>query len=138
MKYMISTAGAQRDFDAMVGRANDGPHWSPEDWAALSTFMTGFNEGLARSGELVETRGISAPSKAKRVRFAPGGAVVVDAPYSADEEVLAGYWIVEVATEARALEIARELMECPGPDGIRERASVDVRAVDEHQPEYTG
>ncbi len=62
MKYMILVYGSQRDYDSMAGRATEGrPAWSREEFAALGTFMESFNQELAESGELVDTRGLAAP-----------------------------------------------------------------------------
>ena len=45
----------------MAGQAADGkPAWSREEFAALGAFMEGFNKDLAESGELVDTRGLTA------------------------------------------------------------------------------
>ena len=67
MKYMILTFGSQDDYDGMAGKGSAKAAWSGEDWAALGAFMQAFNQELVESGELVETRGLSAPDHARRV-----------------------------------------------------------------------
>ena len=62
MKYMILTYASQKDYDAMAGKATGTPVWSGKDFAAMGAFMEAFNKELAESGELVETRGLAAPS----------------------------------------------------------------------------
>lgn len=138
MKYMILTFASQRDYDEMVGKPSGGPAWSPEDFAALAAFMQSFSRELVDSGELVETRGLSAPVHSRRVRLQDGVSVVTDGPYAEAEEVLAGYWIVECATFDRATEIAARLATCPGPEHVRTRAYADVRPIDEHMPDFEG
>ena len=138
MKYMILTFASQHDYDDMVGKPSGGPAWSPEDFAALGTFMQSFSRELVESGELVETRGLSAPAHSRRVRLQDGVPVVTDGPYAEAEEVLAGYWIVECASFDRATEIAARLATCPGPEPVRTRAYADVRPIDEHQPDFEG
>ena len=65
MKYMILINASQRDYDAMTGRpSSSGPGWTPDDFAALGAFMESFNHDLAESGELVDTRGLTAPADA--------------------------------------------------------------------------
>ena len=131
MKYMILLCGSQRDYDAMAGKPGSGkPAWTGPDFAALGTFMEAFNRELAESGELVETRGLTAPAYARRIRLQDGAPVITDGPYAESEEVLAGYWIVDCASLDRATEIAARLTAAPGPDA-RERAVVDVRPVAE-------
>ena len=100
--------------------------------------MQSFNRELVESGELVETRGLSAPVHSRRVRLQDGLPVVTDGPYAEAEEVLAGYWIVECASFDRATEIAARLATCPGPEPVRTRAYADVRPIDEHMPDFEG
>ena len=138
MKYMILTFASQQDHQEMAGQPSSRPAWTQEDYAALGAFMHAFNTELADSGELVETRGLSAPVHSRRVQLEGGVPVVTDGPYAEAEEVLAGYWIVECDSFDRATEIAARLTRCPGPEHIRARAYADVRPVDEHQPDFEG
>jgi hypothetical protein len=135
---MILTYGSQQHYQEMAGLPSAGPAWTHEDWAALGTFMQAFSQELLDSGELVETRGLSAPVHARRVQLKDGVPVVTDGPYAEAEEVLAGFWVVECASFDRATEIAARLTGCPGPERIRARAYADVRPVDEHQPDFEG
>jgi hypothetical protein len=138
VKYMILTFASQQDYQAMTGQDSGQPAWAQEDWAALGAFMEAFNSELLDSGELVETRGLSTPVHSRRVRLQEGVPVVTDGPYAESEEVLAGYWLFDCASFDRATEIASRLTACPGPEPIRARAYVDVRPVDEHQPDFEG
>ena len=96
MKYMILVYGSQRDYDSMAGQAGPGrPAWSAQDFAAMGAFMESFTKDLAESGELVETRGLTAPVHARRIQLRNDVPVVTDGPYAESQEVLAGYWIVE-------------------------------------------
>jgi hypothetical protein len=95
MKYMILTFASQQQYQEMAGQSAGQPAWTQEEWAALGTFMQAFNRELLDSGELVETRGLSAPVHARRIQLKAGAAVVTDGPYAEAEEVLAGYWVVE-------------------------------------------
>ena len=136
MKYMILIYGAQRDYDAMAGKPDPGqPGWTAEQFAAMGEFMEAFNQELAESGELVETRGLTAPVHARRLQLREGVPVVTDGPYAESEEVLAGYWIVECDSFDRATEIAARLAQTPGPDHVRGRAVADVRPVAESREE---
>ena len=133
---MILIYGSQQDYDALAGRPAAGqPGLSPADFAALGSFMEQFNRELAESGELVDTRGLSAPVHARRIRFRGGAPVVTDGPYPEYKELLAGYRIVDVESEARAIEIAARLAGAPGPAHARDRAVVDVRPLAESRDE---
>ena len=135
MKYLILTYASQQDYDAMAGKpAPGGPAWSPTDFAAMGAFMESFTRELTESGELVETRGLTAPVHARRLRLQGGVPVVTDGPYAETEEVLAGYWVVECDSFDRATEIAARLTEIPGPADL-ERAVVDVRPIAESRDE---
>jgi hypothetical protein len=138
VKYMILTFASQRDYQEMAGQPSSPAAWTQEDYAALGAFMHGFNQELVDSGELVETRGLSAPVHTRRVQLREGVPVVTDGPYAEAEEVLAGYWIVECDSFDRATEIASRLASCPGPEHVRARAFADVRPIDEHQPDFEG
>ncbi len=136
MKYMILIYGAQRDYDAMAGKPDPGqPGWTAEQFAAMGEFMETFNRELAESGELVETRGLTAPVHTRRLHLRAGVPVVTDGPYAESEEVLAGYWIVECDSFDRATQIAGRLTGTPGPDHARDRARIDVRPVAESRHE---
>ncbi|NMN97299.1 hypothetical protein FGL95_19865 [Nocardiaceae bacterium YC2-7] len=134
MKYMILTYASQQDYDGMGGVATDKPAWTPEDFAAMGAFMTAFNASLEESGELVETRGLAAPVHTRRV--SGRAAVVTDGPYAETQEVLAGYWVVECESFDRATEIAAQLRNCPGPEGLAESAYADVRPLEDYPGEF--
>jgi hypothetical protein len=121
VKYMILTYGSQQDYDAMTG--------SPGDFGDLYAFMESFNKELAESGELVDTRGLTAPVLARRLQLRDGVPVVTDGPYAETQEVLAGYWIVECDSFDRATEIAGRLSACPNPGGVFANPYADVRPI---------
>ena len=75
------------------------------DFAALVAEVDAFNAALRESGELVAVEGLVAAPRAVR---APGGVPVVsDGPYLEAKEHVGSYFVVDVADDDRALEIAR-------------------------------
>ena len=134
MKYMILLYGSQQDYDAMSGRAADKPAWSAQEFAAMGAFMEAFNQALVDSGELVETRGLTAPVHARRIQLQNGVPVVTDGPYAEAQEVLAGYWVVECESFDRATDIATQLSKCPGPEYVT-ASVIDVRPIAEGREE---
>jgi hypothetical protein len=139
MKYMIMVYASQRDYNAMAGKPAPGePGWTEGDFAAMGQFMEQFARDLTESGELVDTRGLTAPSQARRIRLADGVPAVTDGPYAEAEEVLAGYWIVECDSLDRAAAIAGRLGGAPGPGHVRDRAYADVRPLAESRHELDG
>jgi hypothetical protein len=133
MKYMILVYASQRDYDALAGHQVPGkPIWTPDDFAAMGQFMEMFSKELTESGELVDTRGLTAPAHARRITLRDGAQVVTDGPYAETQEVLAGYWIVECESFDRATEIASRLASTPGPaDG----GYADVRPIADSRDE---
>ena len=136
MKYMILVYGSQQDYDALAGNPAPGrPAWSAEDFAAMGSFMETFTKELTESGELVDTRGLTAPVHARRIQVRDGVPLVTDGPYAETQEVLAGYWIVECDSFDRATEIAARLARTPGPAGVAETAYADIRPLAESREE---
>jgi hypothetical protein len=136
MKYMILMYSSQQDYDALAGKAVPGePAWSAEDFAAMGGFMESFNQGLAEAGELVETRGLTAPAHTRRIQLQGGAPVVTDGPYPETQEVLAGYWILDCESFDRATEIAAQLTKCPNPGGDYSSRAIDVRPIAESRNE---
>jgi hypothetical protein len=136
VKYMILIYGSQQDYDALTGKPAAGQRgWTGADFAALGAFMESFARDLAESGELMDTKGLTAPVHTRRLRLRDGAPVVTDGPYPETEEVLAGYWIIECQSFDRATEIAARLTQAPGPDHVRDRAYVDVRPIAESRDE---
>ncbi len=97
--------------------------------------MESFNKDLAESGELVETRGLTAPVHTRRIQMQGGVPVVTDGPYAETNEVLAGYWVVECESFDRATEIATRLAACPAPEAVRARGVADIRPIAESRSE---
>jgi hypothetical protein len=127
------TYASQQDYDGMSGKPTDKPAWSADDFAAMGAFMESFNKDLEESGELVETRGLTAPVHTRRVGSQDGVPFVTDGPYAETQEVLAGYWIVECESFDRATEIVARLAKCPAPDHVAANAMADIRPIAESQ-----
>src|SRR6202163_1666992 len=101
MKYMIMTFGS-----AEAGLAAMGKDWMVE----MIQFMRKLDEDLRKSGELVSAEGLADGSRAKTVSIKDGIPVATDGPFAEAKESLVGYWIVDVANEARAIEIASDIV----------------------------
>jgi hypothetical protein len=94
-------------------------------------FMEDLDQELADSGERVDSVGLADPTTAKTVRFVNGAPVPTDGPFAEAKESLAGYWIIDVEDEDRALAIASKIV-----GHIQE--PIEVRQVADAPPEeYT-
>ena len=119
MKYMILMLGDQNTM--MEVRSTQ---WIKE----MIEFMERVNQDLTASGELVDSQGLADPSQAKVVRIMNGVPVATDGPFAEAKESLAGYWLVDVESEARAIEIASRVV------GFTEEP-LEVRQVMDAPPE---
>ena len=97
MKYMLMMFG-----DGETMREQRSPEWIGE----MMAFMGGFYAELEKSGELVGGYGLADPATAKTISLADGQVVVTDGPFAEAKESLAGFWILEVTDEKRAVELA--------------------------------
>jgi hypothetical protein len=104
--------------------------WDPADVQAHIQFQHDLNQELLDRGELVDGQGLAGPELAKFVVWGGEGApVITDGPFPESKELLAGYRLVDVDNEARAIEIAARASAAPGPRGIPIRQAIEVRAV---------
>ena len=101
MKYLIAMFGDQA---TMVETKTT--EWIKD----MIRFMTELDEELGESGERVDSVGLADPTTAKTVRFEHGAPVPTDGPFAEAKESLAGYWIVDVPNEERAIEIATKIV----------------------------
>jgi hypothetical protein len=60
--------------------------------------------------------------------------LITDGPFQEFKEWLAGYQIVDVESEERAIEIAARLSAVPGPDGVPTQQPIQVRRVMDEVP----
>jgi len=122
MKYML-----------MMNTPGGGPYqvarWPQEDLKAHIAFMMGFARKLRESGELVAAEGLAGPDQARLVRAGQDGQPITDGVFPEAKEFLAGYWIVDVESPARAYEIAAEASAAPGPGGAPLNMGIEVRQV---------
>ena len=112
--------------------------WKPEEVQAHLDYYRALNRELRASGELVETAVLAGPDLAKIVTSNGKGApMVTDGPFQEFKEWLAGYQIVDVESEARAIEIAGRISAVPGPNGIPTEQPIQVRQLMESSPSTT-
>ena len=104
--------------------------WAPEDARARGEAMMAIHQELTESGELVGTEGLTGPDAAKIVTSdGLGTPTVKDGPFAESKELLAGYWLIDVDSEERAIEIAAKTSAAPGPGGKPMGKEIQVRPV---------
>jgi hypothetical protein len=67
-----------------------------------------FNDRLQAGGHWVFVGGLASPDTATVVDNRDGQALVTDGPFLESKEYLGGFWIIEAADRAEALELAAE------------------------------
>jgi hypothetical protein len=109
--------------------------WKPEEITAHLDYYKALHSELVRSGELVQSEVLAGPDLAKIVTSDGLAApVVTDGPFQEFKEWLAGYQIVDVDSEARAIEIAAKISAVPGPAGVATQQPIQVRQVMDQAP----
>src|SRR6201988_3861332 len=93
------------------------------DAKAVAAMMK-YNESLQKAGVLLALDGLHPPSMGVRVTFPGGKPKVSDGPFAEAEEVLGGYWMIQVKSKEEAIEWAKRI---PGS----ENEIVEVRQVQE-------
>lgn len=74
--------------------------------------MGKYNEELAAAGIMRAGEGLKPSSEGKRVAFDGARRTVVDGPFAATGELVAGFWLWEVKDMAEAVEWVKR---CPNP-----------------------
>jgi len=122
-------------FLLMVNHDNgvvNGPmsEWEPDEVRAHMNYYEILGRELTESGEQIQFMALADPRLARIVRSDGTSApVVTDGPFPESKEVLAGFQVVDVESEARAIEIAARVSAVPGPGGVRLQQPVEVRQV---------
>jgi hypothetical protein len=109
--------------------------WQPEEVEAHLDYYRLLRRELVANGELVQSEVLAGPDLAKVVTYdgvtAP---VVTDGPFQEFKEWVAGFQVVDVDSEARAVEIAAKLSAVPGPGGRSIEQPIQVRRIMDESP----
>jgi hypothetical protein len=89
--------------------------------AELLDAMGKYNEELVKAGVLLAAEGLQASAKGARVKLSGAKRTVSEGPFSPANDLVAGFWLIEVKSKEEAVEWAKR---CPGTDG-----EIEVRLV---------
>ena len=103
--------------------------WTDDEVAAHLNYYGRLNAELTANGELVGGEVLTGPDLAKVVRSDGVTPVITDGPFQEFKEWIAGYQIVDVESEARAIEIAAQISAVPGQGGRPIAQPIIVRQV---------
>ena len=93
---------------------------STEDLEAMGDF----NEELVNAGVLLSGEGLHPSSRGERVAFDGPGRTVIDGPFPATGELVAGFWVWQVEDMDEAVEWAKR---CPNP--MPGPSEIEIRPV---------
>ena len=108
--------------------------WEPEEVAAHLDYYKALGRELVESGERVQSEVLAGPDLAKVVTSNGTETLVTDGPFQEFKEWLAGFQVVDVESEERAIEIAARLSAVPGPGGAATQQPIQVRRVMDDSP----
>ncbi|MBT0993579.1 hypothetical protein KIN34_04675 [Cellulomonas sp. DKR-3] len=104
--------------------------WTPDEVDAHLAYYRRLNDELTASGELVGGEILAGPDVAHVVRSSGAGSTTVtEGPFAEFSEWVAGFQVVDVASQERALEIAALVSAVPGRGGVPTGQPIQVREV---------
>jgi hypothetical protein len=108
--------------------------WTDQEVNDHLSYYARLNRELVANGELVGGEILTGPDLAKVVRSDGTAPLVTDGPFQEFKEWVAGYQIVDVETEERAIEIAALVSAVPGRGGVPTQQPIQVRRIMETGP----
>jgi hypothetical protein len=100
--------------------------WKPEEIDAHMQFMRDFAARLQESGEFVDTQALL-PGGAFVRYDGEGRPPVTDGPFAETKDLIAGWYIIDVESWDRAVQLAGELSAAPGAGGEPLHEWLEVR-----------
>lgn len=86
--------------------------------------MGAYNEALVNAGIMIAGDGLHPSSRGVRVHFDGAERTVVDGPFAETKELIAGFWIWQVASMEEAVAWVKK---CPNP--MPESTIVEIRKI---------
>ncbi|MFP5390963.1 MAG: YciI family protein [Gammaproteobacteria bacterium] len=86
--------------------------------------MGKYNEELVKAGVLLAGEGLHPSSKGARVRFSGKERTVVEGPFGPPNELIAGFWLIQMKSREEAIEWVRR---CPNP--MESESEIEIRQV---------
>ncbi|HEY9289691.1 MAG TPA: YciI family protein [Microlunatus sp.] len=91
------------------------------------TIMDGheaFMTEIKASGEMLSTNALGDPSQTTTIRSRGGKPEVLDGPFAETKEFMGGYYLIDVESKERAVELAQKI-----PDASIDGLALEVRPV---------
>jgi hypothetical protein len=111
--------------------------WAPEDVEAHMAFLKNVTRQLEENGEYVDARALTQERTWVRYGGPDAAPVTTDGPHPETSDLIAGWYMIDVESRERALEIAAQVSSEPGPGGEPLCEWIDVREVMWERPQTT-
>jgi hypothetical protein len=115
----------------MLVKSNDEMETGVPPRPELETALDKYTREAVMSGAMVGGAVLQPSAKGWRVRHAQGKTTVVDGPFAQRGELIAGYALLDVASQEEAIELARRFPVLEG-----EELEIEVRQI--YEPEEYG
>ena len=109
--------------------------WKPDEVQAHIQFMQDFATKLEASGEFVDAQALSPDGL--WVRSDAGGSPITDGPFAETKDLIAGWMVIDVDSQERAIELAGQLSAAPGANGEPIHEWLEVRPFMAAPPNFT-
>ena len=86
--------------------------------------MAKFNEELVKAGVMVDGAGLQSSAKGARIKFSGDNRTVVRGPFAETNQLIAGYWIINVKSLQEAIDWAKK---SPAPHGDGVETAIEIR-----------
>jgi hypothetical protein len=103
--------------------------WAPEDVEAHIAFQRHVAEVLEEKGEYVGAEALMPAQTWVRYGGEDAAPVTTDGPHPETSDLVAGWFMIDVESHERALEVAAYVSSEPGPRGEPMYEWIDVREV---------
>jgi len=103
--------------------------WAPEDVEAHMAFLKHVSELLEENGEYVDAQALTPARTWVRYGGPDAAPVTTDGPLPETSDLVAGWYMIDVESHERAVELAAYVSSEPGPGGEPLYEWIDVREV---------
>ena len=97
---------------------------SEQEQQAIGAGHQAFMNEVTESGEMLSTNALGDPSQSVVIRSKDGKPEVMDGPFAETKEFMGGYYLLDVESKERAIELAKKI-----PDARIDGLALEVRPV---------
>ena len=97
---------------------------SETEWHAMMDSCFTYDDQLRANGHFKGGEALQPPNTAMTLRYTNGRVVVTDGPFAETKELIAGFWIFQVASLAECIEWVKR---CPNP--MPSDSEIEIRQI---------